>query len=67
MHGFVFNIFVDKSYFDLINLCGINKFGIAYLDDYEENVDYSEVLLMLNGKFKQVFDMKLTNWYQNRV
>lgn len=62
MHGFVFNKFVDKSHFDLINSCKIKEFGIASLDDYVENVDYSEVLLTLKEKFEKVFDMKLIDW-----
>lgn len=59
LHGFAFNIFVNKDHFGLINPCGITEFGIASIDDYLEVVDYDKVLSKVKEKFKEVFDMNL--------
>lgn len=61
MHGFAFNLFVNKEHFSFINPCGITEFGVASLDDYIEEIDYDDVVNRVKNKFKEVFDMELTN------
>lgn len=59
MHGFAFNLTVDKSHFDLINPCGIKEYGIASLDDYIDEVDYREVLDCVRKSIGEVFEIDL--------
>jgi len=59
MHGFAFNICVNKDHFRLINPCGITEFGIASLNDFVEGVKYSDILMRIEKKFEEVFDIKL--------
>lgn len=61
MHGFAFNLFVNKEHFRLINPCGITEFGIASIDDFLDEVYYDDVLNRVKEKFKEVFNMELTN------
>jgi len=56
MHGFAFNVRVDKSHFELINPCGIKEFSVASLDDYVEDVDFREVVKKTREKFSLVFE-----------
>lgn len=56
MHGFAFNVRVDKSHFELINPCGIREFSVASLDDYVEDVDFREVVKKTREKFSLVFE-----------
>jgi lipoyl(octanoyl) transferase len=65
MHGFAFNLSVDKSHFDLINPCGIKEFGIASLDDYIENIRYSDVIDNVKSTFEEVFEMDLKDGLPN--
>lgn len=61
MHGFSFNLYVNKDHFKLINPCGITEFGICSLEDFVEKVDYNKVIYIIKEKFKEVFDTELTN------
>ena len=56
MHGFAFNVRVDKSHFELINPCGIKEFSVASLDDFVEDVDFREVVKKTREKFSLVFE-----------
>lgn len=56
MHGFAFNVKVDKSHFELINPCGIKEFSVASLDDYVEDVDFREVVKKVKEKFSLIFE-----------
>jgi len=59
MHGFAFNISVNKEHFGFINPCGITEFGIASLDDFVKVIDYSDVLKRIQKKFEETFDIEL--------
>jgi lipoyl(octanoyl) transferase len=37
------NVNVDKTYFKMINPCGITQFGIASIEDYQDNIKISDV------------------------
>lgn len=56
MHGFAFNVKVEKSHFELINPCGIKEFSVASLDDYVERVDFREVVKKVKEKFSLIFE-----------
>ena len=59
LHGLSFNIGVDKKYFDMINPCGITKFGISSLKDYVKNPDLKSVKQKLIESFENVFEIQL--------
>lgn len=59
MHGLSFNVNVDKTYFNLINPCGIKEFGVACLSDYIEDIEITEVKKKLIRNFECVFEIKL--------
>ncbi len=61
MHGFAFNISVDKISFALITPCGITEFGVASLDDFVSPVDFEEVENRIIGRFEEVFEMNTIN------
>jgi len=56
MHGFAFNVKVNKSHFGLINPCGIREFSVASLDDYVDGVDFREVVKKVKEQFSLVFE-----------
>ncbi|MFY9431131.1 MAG: lipoyl(octanoyl) transferase LipB [Acetomicrobium sp.] len=56
MHGFAFNVKVEKSHFELINPCGIKEFSVASLDDYVEDVIFRDVVKKAKEKFSLVFE-----------
>jgi len=60
MHGFAFNVKVNKDHFNLINPCGIKEFYVASLDDFLPEVDYWEVLKSVREKFSTVFGTDFT-------
>lgn len=59
LHGFAFNIQVQKQFFDLISPCGIKEFEIASLDDFIRPIDYKEVVDYVQDKFSCVLNLKL--------
>lgn len=59
MHGFAFNIQVQKKYFTMINPCGITEFGIASLDDYIAEVNDDDVIRHVQERFSSVLDIEL--------
>lgn len=59
LHGFAFNIQVQKQFFNLINPCGIKEFEIASLDDYISPIDYKVVVNCVKDKFSSVLNLKL--------
>jgi len=56
MHGFAFNISVNKEHFTLINPCGIKEFGIVSLEDLTGPVDFGRIMLTVKEKFAKVFE-----------
>lgn len=58
-HGFAFNLCVNKEHFKLINPCGITAYGIASLDDFIGNCDYSFVVTTVKKMFNEIFDIEL--------
>ena len=59
MHGFAFNLYVDKSHFDLINPCGIREYGITSFDDHIKDIKYTEVIDSVKSSFEEVFEIEL--------
>lgn len=60
-HGLAFNISVNKEHFGLINPCGIVEYGIASLDDFFKEIEYSNALNKVKEKLMECFDMELTD------
>lgn len=58
MHGFAFNLTVNKAHFRLINPCGIKEYDIASLDDYIESVVYSDVVKEVKKQFERIFNIE---------
>lgn len=56
MHGFAFNIDVNKEHFALINPCGIKEFDIVSLEDLAGTVNFSEVLDLTAENFAKIFE-----------
>jgi len=67
MHGFAFNVKVNKDHFNLINPCGIKEFSVASLDDYVEDVDFREVVKKTKEKFSIIFEAGFDEVAKNRV
>lgn len=59
MHGFSFNISINKSHFALINPCGITEFGVASLNDYLLEIDYNHIINSIKKSFEEVFNTNL--------
>jgi lipoyl(octanoyl) transferase len=58
-HGLAFNVNVDKSYFNLINPCGITDYEITTMSDIHSNPDIETVkdtvISMFNSAFGVTF------------
>lgn len=59
LHGFAFNIQVEKEFFNLINPCGIKAFEITSLDDFIRPINYKVVVNYVKDKFSSVLNLKL--------
>lgn len=58
-HGLSLNVNVDKTYFEMINPCGITEFGIISIVDYQDNIKISDVKHKLIGSFEKIFKINL--------
>lgn len=56
LHGFAFNVQVNKKHFALINPCGIKDFVVASLDDFVETINFAEVVNKVKEKFSLLFE-----------
>jgi lipoyl(octanoyl) transferase len=65
MHGLAFNINIDKTYFNMINPCGITEFGVASLEDYKNDADIEDVKNVLIKNFERVFSIDLIEENEN--
>ncbi len=65
MHGLAFNINIDKTYFNMINPCGITEFGVASLEDYKNDADIEDVKNALIKNFERVFSIDLIEENEN--
>lgn len=57
-HGLSLNVTVDKSYFDLMNPCGITEFGITSMEDHRDPIDIDQVKEQLVQSFEDVFQIR---------
>lgn len=67
MHGFSFNIDINKQHFGLINPCGITEFGITSLNNYIEKVEFNDVVNLVESAFKEVFEIQFKNIDSNKL
>lgn len=58
-HGLAFNVNTDKSFFNLINPCGITDFKVSSLDDFIKSIDIDKVKDKLIKSYEMIFDIKL--------
>lgn len=58
-HGLSLNVNVDKTYFKMINPCGITEFGVASIEDYQDNIKISDVKYKLIESFEKLFKINL--------
>lgn len=58
-HGLSLNVNVDETYFKMINPCGITQFGIASIEDYQDNIKISDVKHKLIQSFEKLFKIHL--------
>ena len=56
-HGLAFNVNVDKSYFSLINPCGITQFSVSSMNDFIGDTDIEEVKDKVIANFKKHFNV----------
>lgn len=60
-HGLSLNVNVDKAYFSMINPCGITEFGVASMEDYQDNVKIDDVKYKLIENFQKLLKINLIN------
>ena len=56
-HGLAFNVTTDKSYFNLINPCGITEFNISTLEDFKKGINIEKVKEEVVKSFNKVFNI----------
>lgn len=59
MHGFAFNVEVNKEHFALITPCGISEFSVSSMNDFVDNIVFDEVVEKVKDKFSLVFETDL--------
>lgn len=60
-HGLSLNVNVDKAYFSMINPCGITEFGVASMEEYQDNVKIDDVKYKLIENFQKLLKINLIN------
>lgn len=56
-HGLAYNVITDKSYFNLINPCGITDFKVSSLEDFIDNTDIKKEKEQIIKSFTKVFGL----------
>ncbi|QMS84697.1 lipoyl(octanoyl) transferase LipB [Candidatus Xianfuyuplasma coldseepsis] len=56
-HGLAFNVTTNKSYFDLINPCGITDYTISSMSDFYSNPNMNAVKQQVIDSFSSIFDV----------
>ena len=57
-HGLAYNVTIDKSYFNLINPCGITDFRVSSLEDFIENIDIEKEKDVVINSYTKVFGIE---------
>ena len=58
MHGFALNVNTDLKYFDFINPCGLQKFGVTSMErELKNKLNMDEVRERLLQKLKMMFEI----------
>ena len=60
-HGLAYNVKTDKSYFNLINPCGITDFRVSSLEDFLDNIDIEKEKDVVINSFSKVFGIEFSN------
>ena len=60
-HGLAYNVKTDKSYFDLINPCGITDFRVSSLEDFIDNIEIEKEKDVVINSFSKVFGIEFCN------
>lgn len=60
-HGLSLNVNVDKEYFKMINPCGITEFGVASMEEYQDNIKIADVKRILIENFEKLLKINLIN------
>jgi len=58
-HGLSLNVNVDKTYFQMINPCGITEFGVTSIEDYQANIKIADIKRKLIENFEKLFGINL--------
>ena len=57
-HGLAYNVKTDKSYFDLINPCGITDFRVSSLEDFIDDIDIEKEKDVVINSFIKAFGIE---------
>ena len=62
-HELAFNVKTDKSYFNLINPCGITDFKVSLLEDFVNKIDIEKVKNDLTKSYENIFSVDFKELY----